>query len=86
MSTEQKQAIELFKETLNPSSKFYAEDLQHFINGISLASKDHVRQTVNNLSYARSKKADNDFNRETKRMEIAGMFNIGNMHPRNSLD
>ena len=86
MNTQQKQAIELYKKTLNKNSKFYKEDLQNFITNIKTASKTQVNQSLNNMSYMASKQSDIDFEKETNKLDKAGMFNIGNMKPINALD
>ena len=81
-----KQAIELYKKTLDKKSKWYNDDLANFSSHIKTASLDKINQSINNMSYAQSKKADADFNRETRKLEKAGMFNIGNMKVINALD
>ena len=81
-----KQAIELYKKTLDSNSKWYNDDLANFTRGISAAPLEQIERSINNMSYAQSKKADADFNRETRKLEKAGMFNIGNMKAINALD
>lgn len=81
-----KTAIELFTKTLDKKSKFYQQDITDFKNRIQSASAQQLEQSINNMSYMASKKSDIDFERETRKLDKAGMFNIGNMKPINALD
>lgn len=79
-------AIELFSKTLDKKSKFYEQDIADFTQRIKYASLQQIQQSVNNMTYMASKKSDVDFDRETKKLDKAGMFNIGNMKAINALD
>lgn len=81
-----KTAIELFTKTLDKKSKFYSQDISDFKIRIQSTSIQQLQQSVNNMSYMASKKSDIDFERETTKLDKAGMFNIGNMKTINALD
>lgn len=79
-------AIQLFTNTLDKRSKFYSQDLADFKTKINSVSFEQLQSSVNNMSYMASKKSDLDFDRETRKLDKAGMFNIGNMKSINALD
>lgn len=80
------EAIKLYKKTLDVNSKWYNEDLKSFTIGVNTSTVEQLQKTVNNLSYLQSKQSDVDFEIETKKLDKAGMFNIGNLKPINALD
>lgn len=81
-----KQAIALYKNTLDSKSKFYRDDLRSFTERINNAGIEQIKQSINNMSYMQSEKSERDFDRETKRLDKAGMFDIGKMKHINALD
>jgi len=80
------ETIKLFIKTLDKKSKWFTQDLNDFSLRLNSASIEQIKSSYNNLSYMNSKQSDIDFDKETKRLEKAGMFNVGNMKPANALD
>ncbi len=81
-----KQAVKLFKGTLNPQSKWYNQDMTDYYNRIQFASVEQIKTSINNMSYAGSKKVDSDVKREIAKLEQAGMFDVKSMKPINQLN
>lgn len=80
------ESVRLFTNTLDKKSKWYNQDLTDFKQRIQCASIEQIKASINNMSYAQSEKSEIDFNKETRRLEKAGMFNISNMKHINALD
>jgi len=80
--------IELYKSTLNPSSKWYGSDLFNFISIAENKTEAELSQQLANLRAitGNDAKFNKEVEREEKRMLKAGMFDIGNMKHKNALD
>ena len=82
------QLVENFKTMLNPQSKFYKEDLANFKEKVSTLSVNELKERVGRMNAMNDE--NSEFNRavrrETKRMEAAGMFDVGKMKQDNAID
>ena len=83
-----RQIIRLYTASQNAKSKWFAQDLADFKLAISLRTDKELKQQLANLNALAGN--DSRFNRicdkEEKRMQRAGMYDLGNMKPKNALD
>lgn len=80
------EAIQAFKLTLNPESKFYNQDIIEFKNAISKKSAQDIKDHINRLKSYSSKYFEKKVNKELSKLDKQGMFNIKNFSPDNCLD
>ena len=78
-----------YKKTLDPSSKFYNEDLNTFKSRINReTSKDKLERQLGNLICLSGKNIA--FNKKvrqiSKELERGGMYDVKSMKPENALD
>ena len=80
--------IEAYKETLNPSSKWYEDDLNDFKCRISHKTESELMQQLANILAVsgKDKRVNSIVNNEINRMSRGGMFNVNTMKPINGLD
>ena len=82
------QLVANYKKTLNPSSKWFTQDVADFKTNISRLSVKELEQKLGRISQYVN---DNSFlskqvNKEIKNMDKAGMFNINKMKAANCMD
>mgnify|MGYP001768575897 CR=1 FL=1 len=82
------QVVASFKKSLNPNSKWYAQDLADFKARVSQLSVKELQEKAERLGafYNPNSLLNRTANAEIKRMSKGGMFNVGNMKPENCLD
>jgi len=80
--------IEAYKETLNPSSKWYEDDVNDFKRKISHKTEAELQQQLANILAisGKNQKFNSIVNKEINRMNKGGMFNVNAMKPINGLD
>lgn len=80
--------LKVFKLSLNPNSKWYQQDLKDFTSILKTRTEKELQQQLANMRGIVG--LDPEVNKlcalEEKRMEKAGMYNLGNMKPENALD
>jgi hypothetical protein len=78
----------LYKKSLNSSSKFYTQDVADFKKRAETKTEAQLRQQLANMKciMGMDSKVNKIVNTEVKRMDKAGMFKVGNMKPVNALD
>lgn len=83
-----KKAVELYKLTLNTNSKFYADDVRDFKANISGLSETQINEKISRLNAITSNKStfNKSVEKEMRKMDNAGMFNVSSMAPKNALD
>ena len=77
-----------YKKSLNPSSKWYNEDLNTFKERLKGKKKSELERQLNNMLCINGSNVafNNAIKKEMKKMEKAGMYNIKNMKATNALD
>lgn len=88
INTLRKEIIGLHTKTLNPKSKWYAQDLADFRAVLSTKTEAEMRQQLANMRgiAGLDKGLNKILEAEEKRMAKAGMYDLGNMKPENALD
>ena len=80
--------IDLFKQSQNPNSKWYNDDVAAFIRVLKTKTTKEKQQQLANMRALAG--LDPKFNaaveKEEKRLVRAGMYDLGNMKPENALD
>ena len=80
-------AIEQYKKTINPASKWYTQDIADFKQRISVLPTKEVERILNNLSSMNN--GNSNFNKsvksEVKALNKAGMFEMKNLSPNKCL-
>jgi len=83
-----KEVYALYKGSLNAKSKWYADDLSDFRALLQTKTVEQLKQQIANMRGIMG--LDEQLNRvlsaEEKRMERAGMYDLGKMKPENALD
>jgi len=84
-----KELVNEFRSSLNPNSKFYNADMHSFNDRLKdEKDKDRLMTQLGNLRClnGKSRSFNNKFKKFTKELDMAGMFDMGNMKPENALD
>lgn len=82
----QQERVRLFKNSLNKSSKWYAQDLQDFIDNVSKEKPSKSTEVLGRVKAMNSKEFESQVAKEERKMERAGLFEMSNMRPINALD
>ena len=82
------QLVANFKRTLNPSSKWFAQDVADFKANVSRLSVKELEQKLGRFNAMNDEKST--FNKAVKKevrlMDKSGLFNVSNMKPANCMD
>lgn len=82
------QLVANFKKTLNPSSKWFAQDVADFKANVSRLSVKELEQKLGRFTALNDEKST--FNKtvkaEVKLMDKSGLFNVSSMKLENCLD
>lgn len=70
----------------NPDSRFYNDDRTSYFRYISALDMKTLREKHSNSIALHSERFERMIERETNKMDRAGMFNVRNMKPENALD
>lgn len=82
----QQERVRLFKNTLNKSSKWYAQDLRDFIDNVSKETASKSKEVLSRVNAMNSKEFELSVAKEERKMEMAGLYELSNMKPKNALD
>jgi uncharacterized heparinase superfamily protein len=74
-----------FKRTLNPASKFIAEDIANFKRIAASKTEKELREQLNRMQYMNGGKFDRDCKKIVSKLDRGGMYEIKNMNPLNAL-
>ena len=82
------EAVEIYAGTLNPNSKFYNEDLQNFKRGISAKSEEEIKLHIDRLIQFSNPKSQFNLSadKEVRKMDKGGMYDVNRLKPINALD
>jgi hypothetical protein len=82
------QLVATFKRTLNPSSKWFNQDVADFKANVSRLSVKELENKLGRFTALNDEKSsfNKSVKKEVKLMEREGMFNVSNIKPNNCLD
>lgn len=88
MSELDKQLILVYKRTLRPNSKWFAQDLADFRRHISQKTTQEKQRILNNLRNLTEDDSPlaKEVEREIKSLDKAGMYDIRKIGPEHQLD
>lgn len=75
-----------YSKSLRPDSKFYKEDMDHFRTEVSKKTTKEIEEHLNRLTFFHSKTMDKIVDREMRKLDRGGMFDVRKMKPGNQLD
>ena len=75
-----------YRKSLNPSSKWFTQDIQEFKEKVSELRTSEVAERLRNRRAFNSPAFEKLVAKEEAKLNKAGMYDIGNMRPENALD
>ena len=88
MKSLKSQLVAEYKKSLNPNSKWYAEDVRNFTESLEGQTTEKLEQRLSNIICLNGGSAsfNRKINKIEKELERGGMYEMGSMRPENALD